>query len=94
MRDYYIVAYDISDQKRWRQVYRKMQGYGNALQYSVFMCDISMMEKAMMMGELQRIIVQSEDRIMFVKLSGEDPTERIEFIGKKVTIPLRQATII
>ena len=34
----YIVAYDISDPRRWRRVFRLMNGYGEWLQLSVFQC--------------------------------------------------------
>jgi CRISPR-associated protein Cas2 len=34
----YIVTYDIADPKRWRQVFRAMEGYGRWLQLSVFQC--------------------------------------------------------
>jgi CRISPR-associated protein Cas2 len=31
----YVVAYDIRDPKRWRQVFKAMHGYGEWLQLSV-----------------------------------------------------------
>ena len=34
----YVVTYDISDQKRWRRVFRVMNGYGDWVQFSVFQC--------------------------------------------------------
>src|SRR5207245_5663551 len=37
----YIVAYDISDPRRWRRVFRLMNGYGEWLQLSVFQCRLS-----------------------------------------------------
>ena len=43
MRDehLYIVAYDIADPKRWRRVFRLMEGFGEWLQLSVFQCRLS-----------------------------------------------------
>ena len=38
MRNRHIVAYDVSDPARLRRVHRKMNGFGDALQYSVFAC--------------------------------------------------------
>ena len=32
----YIVTYDIRDQKRWRRLFRAMEGRGEWLQLSVF----------------------------------------------------------
>jgi CRISPR-associated protein Cas2 len=32
----YIITYDISDDRRWRRVFKLMKGYGRWLQLSVF----------------------------------------------------------
>ena len=37
----YIVTYDIADQRRWRRVFKAMQGYGEWLQLSVFQCRLT-----------------------------------------------------
>ena len=34
----YLVTYDVSCPKRWRRVYRLLQGYGDWMQLSVFRC--------------------------------------------------------
>lgn len=34
----YIVTYDISNERRWRRVFKLMHGYGRWLQLSVFQC--------------------------------------------------------
>ncbi|MFO0762685.1 MAG: CRISPR-associated endonuclease Cas2, partial [Byssovorax sp.] len=36
MRHTYVVAYDVCDPKRLRQVHKTMRGFGDALQLSVF----------------------------------------------------------
>src|SRR4051794_37111107 len=40
----YLMAYDFSDPKRLRRVCKVMEAYGERLQYSVFLCDLSDME--------------------------------------------------
>ena len=42
MRKKYVVSYDITDPKRLNQICKKMRGYGDTLQYSVFICDLSL----------------------------------------------------
>jgi hypothetical protein len=37
----YVVAYDIAAPRRWRKVFRIMEGYGEWLQLSVFQCRLS-----------------------------------------------------
>jgi len=47
----FIVAYDISDQRRWRRVFKAMHGYGEWIQLSVFQCRLSRRRRA----ELERL---------------------------------------
>ena len=42
----YIVTYDISDDRRWRRVFKLMRGYGRWLQLSVFQCRLSAQRRA------------------------------------------------
>jgi len=37
----YIVTYDIRDPKRWRRIFKIMNGYGEWVQLSVFQCRMS-----------------------------------------------------
>ena len=41
MRNRFLVCYDVSDSKRLARTYRKMNGFGDPAQYSVFICDLS-----------------------------------------------------
>ena len=45
MRNRFLVCYDVSDPKRLAQVYKKMNGFGEPAQYSVFICDLSPKER-------------------------------------------------
>ena len=96
MRCKYLVAYDISDAKRLHKVCTTMEGHGQRLQYSVFVCDLSDRERAMLVGTLTEIINHSEDSIMIVNLgSGEDVgTEKFSFLGRKKEIFERRAVVV
>ncbi len=93
MRSIFILAYDISDEKRLRKVYNYMMGYGKPLQYSVFMLELSEKEKAIMVVGLLGLIDQSEDSILIISL-GRKLRTRIQFIGIRKSIPKREAVII
>ena len=41
MRNRYFVAYDVMDPARLARTYKKMLGYGDRVQYSVFICSLS-----------------------------------------------------
>ena len=46
----YIVTYDISSRRRWRKVFRTMEGYGEWLQLSVFQCRLTARRRVEMAG--------------------------------------------
>ena len=83
MRNRYIVTYDISDSKRLRKMFKKMNGFGDPLQYSVFICDLSAKEKVLMEEALTEIINPKEDRILIVDIgpAGGRGTEALRTLG-------------
>lgn len=68
MRHTYIVAYDITDAKRLRRVFRICQDYGNHLQYSVFECDLNPTERVEFEGKLKDVIHHEADQVLFIPL--------------------------
>ncbi len=62
-RKFYLVCYDIKDNKRRTNVFKKMRNYGTRVQFSVFECiiDEKMLEK--MIKEMLEIINEDEDSI-------------------------------
>ena len=52
----YIVAYDISQPKRWRHVFKTMKGYGHWVQLSVFQCRLTARRRAEMAARLDDLI--------------------------------------
>lgn len=66
MRRTYIIAYDISDPKRWRAVYQTMLGHGDPIQLSVFACRLSATERSLLEEKLTEHIDKQEDSLLFV----------------------------
>ena len=91
----YLVTYDISDQKRWRKVFRVMNGYGNHVQLSVFRCDLSQKQMVEMKSELTEVIHHREDQVLVVKLgpSNEKVLDEIDVIGRPREFNLPGANI-
>ena len=87
MRNSYLVCYDICDDKRLRRVYKTMRGWGDHLQFSVFECQLTASDLARLRGELQDIIHQKEDQVLFVMLGpAEGRGDRvITALGKPYT---------
>ena len=91
----YIVTYDISDQKRWRRVFRLMHGYGEWLQLSVFQCRLSRKQHAELISLLDGIIHHREDHVMLMDLGPADKvTPRVTSLGKAEFTPLEHEPVI
>ena len=84
VRNRYLVCYDIADPKRLRRIFKKMHGFGDPLQYSVFKCDLNAAERALLLGALQELLNTQEDRVMIVRFGRVDECrdDRVEFLGK------------
>jgi CRISPR-associated protein Cas2 len=87
MRTSYLVCYDICDEKRLRQVFQAMRGYGDHLQFSIFECQLTAMDLARCRAELEAIIQHKEDQVLFVNLGpAEGRGDRvITALGKPYT---------
>ena len=91
----YLVTYDISDPKRWRKVFRTMNGFGHWLQLSVFQCRLAARRRAEMTARLDKLIEPSKDHILIVDLGSADKVDvRVESLGKSYESPKRQAVIV
>lgn len=82
-RTRFLVAYDIRDDRRLREIHTVVKKFGYPLQYSVFICDLDQREKCAMRFELEQVVNHVEDSVVFVNLG--DPSSRgnecFEFIG-------------
>lgn len=95
-RKRYLVAYDIREDKRLRQVHKTVKGYGWSLQYSVFVCDLDRMELLAMCTDLGETIHHSVDSVAIVNLG--DPNERgnecFQFLGVASRLPAPGPVIV
>lgn len=82
-RTRYLIAYDIRDERRLREVHTVAKKFGYALQYSVFICDLDEREKYAMRGELAQVVNHAVDSVVFVNLGEPSSrgTECFEFMG-------------
>lgn len=91
----YIVTYDIEDQKRWRRVFKLMNGYGQWLQLSVFQCRLSRKRYMQLMSQLDGLIVDDKDHIIMLDLGpaeGIDP--RVTSLGRSFKPIEREVVVV
>nr|PZN78115.1 MAG: CRISPR-associated endonuclease Cas2 [Pseudomonadota bacterium] len=90
----YIVVYDISSPKRWRRVFRLMEGFGEWLQLSVFQCRLSAQRHAELIALLDGIIHHDDDHVILMDLGPADQvTPRVVSLGKDYT-PLERKPVV
>lgn len=85
MRQYVLVSYDISNQKRWRKVFKIMKDYGEHVQYSVFICQLTDVQEALLKSKLDDVVHQQGDQVMFVHLGPVNKGQldkRISTVGR------------
>ena len=91
----YIVTYDIANDRRWRQVYRVMKGYGRWLQLSVFQCRLTRRRRQDLAAALEAIIHKRDDHVLIIDVGPAASVElRVESLGKTFESVKREAIII
>jgi CRISPR-associated protein Cas2 len=90
----YLIAYDIRDDRRLRSIAVCMEGYGERIQYSVFVADLSDREKYLMRGDIESRMKHTEDSVMIVDLGAVGDPSRFLFLGHHEKLPASGVTII
>ena len=67
---WYLVCYDVRDDKRLRRCAKHLEGYGTRLQYSIFRCWLSIAGAQQLRWEMTEIL-DVEDDLMLIPLCGE-----------------------
>ena len=91
----YLVTYDIANQRRWRRVFKLMNGYGDWLQLSVFQCRLGRRRRAELGAALDRLIHQSDDHVLIIELGPADRVApRVASLGKSFAAVVREPIIV
>lgn len=91
----YIVTYDIAEPRRWRRIFRLMNGYGEWLQLSVFQCRLTRKRKVELQAPLSDLINHNADHVLLLDLGHADKVElRVSSLGKVFAAVERQPIIV
>lgn len=91
----YLVAYDIADDKRWRRIWKVMNGFGDWLQLSIFQCRLNRQKHAELIALLDGIIHKAQDHVVIMDLGPADAVEpKVVSLGKDFQAVAREAVIV
>jgi CRISPR-associated protein Cas2 len=95
VRNRYFVCYDVADPLRLAHTYKAMKGYGERVQYSVFVCDLNDKEMIIMKEDLQNILNLSEDRVLMIDTGPANKhNDRIFTMGMSLEEKRESAIVI
>lgn len=61
---WWLVCYDVRDDKRLRKAAKHLEGYGQRMQYSVFRCWLTQAQKEKLCWELTELLAAEDDVLM------------------------------
>lgn len=95
MRRRYVVSYDVADDRRRNKVLELLDGYGDHVQYSVFLADLTEQELVQLRVRLREIINEREDQVLIVDLGRASGamSESAEVLGKPYAPTVRSIVI-
>lgn len=88
-RNRYLVAYDIRHPRRLRRVHGVVVGFGEGLQYSVYVCDLTGVELVRLRVAVRAEMKLDEDSLSIFDLGpphGRTAT-RVEHLGVPPSLP-------
>lgn len=95
------MAYDVADPQRLMRTFKTMLGYGDRVQYSVFLCDLSRTEMIQLKTDLAEVLDYGEDRVLIVDVGqsggrqgGGAGDARVETIGMQLPTGGRSPSFI
>jgi len=81
-KTFYVVAYDIPDDRRRAKVHNILSGYGRWTQYSLFECYLTRKEMVELRARLNRRLRPEEDSVRFYPLC-QSCLGKVETVGSE-----------
>jgi CRISPR-associated protein Cas2 len=66
---WWLICYDVHDPERLRKTAKHLEGYGERMQYSVFRCWLTRLEKERLRWELTELLTP-DDEVLVIPLCG------------------------
>ena len=79
---FYVVSYDIPDDRRRNEVHDTLKDYGTRVQYSVFECNLEPAQLLELREQLATLVVPKEDNLRYYRLC-RDCLEQTVVVGER-----------
>jgi len=91
MKTFYVIAYDLANDKRRSKLFNLLSGYGRWTQYSLFECHLTDKQYLQLRQKLDKLLKADEDSVRFYRLCA-GCMDKVETIGGEK--PKDETTII
>ncbi len=89
----YVIAYDITDDRRRQRVAKFLEDWGRRVQKSVFECELSLEELRGVLDRLKELLALGEDRCHLYRLCGECVPKRL-VLGSDVEAEWEETIVV
>lgn len=83
--DYYIITYDIRDDRRRNKIFKLLKGYATPVQFSVFEGHVRREDIVMLQHQVRKLMHSRDDSVCFYRQCARC-VEQIERLGVNQTV--------
>ena len=83
--DYYIITYDIRDDRRRNKIYKLLKGYATPVQFSVFEGHVRREDIVMLQHQVRKLMHSRDDSVCFYRQCVRC-MDQIERLGVKTEV--------
>jgi CRISPR-associated protein Cas2 len=92
-QSYFLILYDIKDNKRRRLLFKLLKAYGGSYQYSVFEARLKSQQLVRLKREIEKLTKADEDRVAIVEIC-ENCRPKAQLLGTQMTSICQNVIII
>ena len=94
-RRIYLCSYDVAEDKRRTKLFELLKDHGEHVQYSVFLCSLTLMEVKRLSTSATEIIHQQDDQLLVIDIGPDESewTANLSCLGKTWSPSVRSQII-
>lgn len=92
-KDFLLIVYDISDDRRRTKLHNALLDFGTPVQYSVFECLLTEKEQEQMKKKVMKVIRPKKDQVRFYRLCAEC-LKKVEVTSGKEVLSAEPASLV